>query len=30
MSKGAPRLEVIACSVADAVEAQQGGAGRLK
>lgn len=30
MSKGAPLLEVIACSVADAVEAQQGGAGRLE
>jgi copper homeostasis protein len=30
MSKGAPLLEVIACSVADAIEAQQGGAGRLE
>ncbi len=30
MSKGAALLEVIACSVADAVEAQQGGAGRLE
>lgn len=30
MSKGAALLEVIACSLADAVEAQQGGAGRLE
>jgi copper homeostasis protein len=30
MSKGARLLEVIACSVADAVEAEQGGAGRLE
>ena len=30
MSKGAALLEVIACSVADAVEAQEGGAGRLE
>jgi copper homeostasis protein len=30
MSKGEPVLEVIACSVTDAVEAQQGGADRLE
>ena len=30
MSKCAPLLEVIACSVADAVEARQGGASRLE
>jgi copper homeostasis protein len=30
MSNGAALLEVIACSVADAVEAQHGGAGRLE
>ena len=30
MAKDAPLLEVIACSVADAVEAQHGGAGRLE
>lgn len=30
MSKSTPLLEVIACSVADAVEAQQGGARRLE
>jgi len=29
-SKGGPVLEVIACSVSDALEAQRGGAGRLE